>query len=96
MNSAVVNETEQDTRPFIAVTMGDGAGVGPEVTVGALLAENAYRDCRPVVIGDVRRLQLGAEALGVEANITPTHASLEDVFVVATRPKNGQPKVAAA
>ncbi len=53
--------TAQDTRPVIAVTMGDGAGVGPEVTVGALLAENAYRDCRPVVIGDVYRLELGAE-----------------------------------
>ena len=32
-----------DTRPFIAVTMGDGAGVGPEVTVGALVD----RGCLP-------------------------------------------------
>ena len=67
--TTAVNATDQDTRPFIAVTMGDGAGVGPEVTVGALLDDNAYRDCRPVVIGDVHRLQLGANALGVEANI---------------------------
>ena len=35
--TSAANATEQDTRPFIAVTMGDGAGVGPEVTVGALL-----------------------------------------------------------
>ncbi|WP_104173851.1 4-hydroxythreonine-4-phosphate dehydrogenase PdxA [Arthrobacter sp. Y81] len=80
MNSAVVNETEQDTRPFIAVTMGDGAGVGPEVTVGALLAENAYRDCRPVVIGDVYRLELGAKALGVTPDIVEVQTVQEAVF----------------
>ena len=79
MNSAL-NETEQDTRPVIAVTMGDGAGVGPEVTVGALLAENAYRDCRPVVIGDMYRLELGAKALGVEANIVEIQDVAEAVF----------------
>ncbi|WP_314194417.1 4-hydroxythreonine-4-phosphate dehydrogenase PdxA [uncultured Arthrobacter sp.] len=78
--TSAVNATEQDTRPFIAVTMGDGAGVGPEVTVGALLDENAYRDCRPVVIGDVHRLQLGAQALGVEANIVEVETVGEAVF----------------
>jgi 4-hydroxythreonine-4-phosphate dehydrogenase len=80
MTSAVANSTEQDTRPFIAVTMGDGAGVGPEVTVGALVAENAYRDCRPVVIGDTYRLQLGAKALGVEADIVEVASVGEAVF----------------
>ena len=78
--TSAVNATEQDTRPFIAVTMGDGAGVGPEVTVGALLDQNAYRDCRPVVIGDVHRLQLGAKALGVEANIVEVETVGEAVF----------------
>jgi 4-hydroxythreonine-4-phosphate dehydrogenase len=78
--TSAVNATEQDTRPFIAVTMGDGAGVGPEVTVGALLDGNAYRDCRPVVIGDVHRLQLGAKALGVEANIVEVETVGEAVF----------------
>lgn len=79
MNSAL-NATEQDTRPFIAVTMGDGAGVGPEVTVGALLDENAYRICRPVVIGDVYRMELGAKALGVQANIVEIQDVAEAVF----------------
>ncbi|SDL76168.1 4-hydroxythreonine-4-phosphate dehydrogenase PdxA [Arthrobacter sp. ok362] len=79
MNSAL-NATDQDTRPVIAVTMGDGAGVGPEVTVGALLAENAYRDCRPVVIGDVYRLGLGAKALGLTADIVEIQDVAEAVF----------------
>ncbi|WP_104140269.1 4-hydroxythreonine-4-phosphate dehydrogenase PdxA [Arthrobacter sp. ZGTC131] len=79
-NNTEASNTEQDTRPFIAVTMGDGAGVGPEVTVGALLAENAYRDCRPVVIGDTYRLRLGATALGVEADIVEVVSVSEAVF----------------
>ena len=79
-NSTEANSTDQDTRPFIAVTMGDGAGVGPEVTVGALVAENAYRDCRPVVIGDTYRLQLGAKALGVKADIVEVASVGEAVF----------------
>jgi 4-hydroxythreonine-4-phosphate dehydrogenase len=78
--TSAVNATAQDTRPFIAVTMGDGAGVGPEVTVGALLDQNAYRDCPPVVIGDVHRLQLGAKALGVEANIVEVENVGDAVF----------------
>lgn len=80
MTSAAANSTDQDSRPFIAVTMGDGAGVGPEVTVGALVAENAYRDCRPVVIGDTYRLRLGAKALGVEADIVEVASVGEAVF----------------
>lgn len=74
------SNTKQDARPFIAVTMGDGAGVGPEVTVGALVAENAYRDCRPVVIGDTYRLQLGAKALGVKADIVEVANVSDAVF----------------
>ncbi|KUM31024.1 hypothetical protein AQ436_15985 [Arthrobacter sp. EpRS66] len=64
-----MSTTTLDTRPFIAVTMGDGSGVGPEVTVGALLDANAYKISRPVVIGDFHRLSMGAEALGLKAEI---------------------------
>ncbi|NKX54774.1 4-hydroxythreonine-4-phosphate dehydrogenase PdxA [Arthrobacter mobilis] len=69
-----------DTRPYIAVTMGDGAGVGPEVTVGALLDSAAYRAGRPVVIGDVHRLQLAAAVLGVTARIVEIGDVSEAVF----------------
>ena len=33
--------------PRIAVTMGDGAGIGPEVIVRALLDPEIPRRCRP-------------------------------------------------
>jgi len=44
-------------RPRIGITMGDPAGVGPEVIVKALAHGEVYAQCRPLVIGDRRRLE---------------------------------------
>ncbi|HEU5316457.1 MAG TPA: 4-hydroxythreonine-4-phosphate dehydrogenase PdxA [Chloroflexota bacterium] len=53
------------SHPTLAITMGDPAGIGPEVTVKAL-ADGALNDlCRPLVIGDQRVLEAAAEASGV-------------------------------
>ncbi|MGL5512864.1 MAG: 4-hydroxythreonine-4-phosphate dehydrogenase PdxA [Sporomusa sp.] len=46
--------------PILAITMGDGAGCGPEIIVKALADENIYRLCRPLVFGDAGRLRLAA------------------------------------
>ena len=43
-------------RPRIAVTMGDAAGVGPEVVMKALAHRELYAIARPLVVGDARRL----------------------------------------
>ena len=39
--------------PVIGITMGDPAGIGPEIIVKALGDKNLYRMCRPVVLGDL-------------------------------------------
>jgi len=46
-----------DRRPIIAITMGDAAGVGPEVVVKALAHADVYARCRPLVVGDAGRLE---------------------------------------
>ena len=56
-------------RPIVAVTMGDGAGVGPEITVAAVLDPEVTAICRPVVIGDAERLRRAAGILGIDAEI---------------------------
>ncbi|MGV2855678.1 4-hydroxythreonine-4-phosphate dehydrogenase PdxA [Glutamicibacter sp. AGC13] len=76
-----MSTTTLDSRPFIAVTMGDGSGVGPEVTVGALMDVNAYEISRPVVIGDCHRLSLGAKALGFKADIVEISEVSEAQFI---------------
>jgi 4-hydroxythreonine-4-phosphate dehydrogenase len=40
-------------RPIIGMTMGDAAGVGPEIIVKALAQNEVWNICRPVVIGDL-------------------------------------------
>ncbi|GAA1385359.1 D-threonate 4-phosphate dehydrogenase [Pseudonocardia kongjuensis] len=58
------------TLPTIAVTMGDAAGIGPEVIVPALVHPDVLGRCRPVVIGDAGRLRRATEILGHPARIT--------------------------
>lgn len=42
----------QDKRPVIGITMGDPAGIGPEIIVSALAANLINHVCNPVVLGD--------------------------------------------
>lgn len=42
-----------DERPLLAITMGDAAGIGPEIIVKALARPDVLNMCRPIVIGDV-------------------------------------------
>jgi 4-phospho-D-threonate 3-dehydrogenase / 4-phospho-D-erythronate 3-dehydrogenase len=53
-------------RPRIAITMGDPAGVGPEIAVKALEHAEVMRLCDPVVVGDLAVLRRAAEAIGRE------------------------------
>ena len=68
-------------RPRIAITMGDPAGVGPEVIVKALAHAEVYAQCRPLVIGDRRRLEragaLTRSPLTVRAVSAPHEAAFE-------------------
>jgi 4-phospho-D-threonate 3-dehydrogenase / 4-phospho-D-erythronate 3-dehydrogenase len=44
-------------KPIIGITMGDAAGIGPEVIVKALNHKEVYENCRPLVIGDAKILE---------------------------------------
>ena len=43
--------------PIIAMTMGDAAGIGPEVIMKSLAHPELHEQCRPLVIGDAERFQ---------------------------------------
>ena len=66
--------------PIVAVTMGDGAGIGPEVIVPAVLHPDTLAVCRPVVVGDVERLRLAAGIVGADAEIVPVDGPGDAVF----------------
>ncbi|MCU4296271.1 4-hydroxythreonine-4-phosphate dehydrogenase PdxA [Brevibacterium permense] len=55
--------------PVLAITLGDVAGIGPEITAKSLLGHDELREkCVPVVIGDVASVRRGVEAVGGEAS----------------------------
>jgi 4-hydroxythreonine-4-phosphate dehydrogenase len=69
--------TEQRIRPLIGVTMGDAAGVGPEVVVKALNLPEIHADCRPLVIGDLHRFQVTVEGIGLPLKVQPVRSPAE-------------------
>ena len=57
--------------PRIAVTMGDPAGIGPEIVVLAHAADEVFSACLPVVYGDAGILRRAAAVLGREIEVVP-------------------------
>lgn len=53
----------QPRLPRIAITMGDPAGIGPEVVLKAVAEEEVQRVCAPVIIGDAQLLAHTARTL---------------------------------
>jgi len=57
------------SRPPVAVTMGDPAGIGPELVARVLSEDWVAAACRPVVIGDADVLEAAAQVVGSHARI---------------------------
>ncbi|AOS61023.1 4-hydroxythreonine-4-phosphate dehydrogenase PdxA [Actinoalloteichus hymeniacidonis] len=66
--------------PVIAITMGDGAGIGPEVVAGALAEATVYERCRPLVIGDAGRLRQAAALMNAEVEVVAVGSIAEASF----------------
>lgn len=53
--------------PRIAITMGDPAGIGPEVVLKAVAEEDIQRVCTPIIIGDAQLLAHTARKLDLQS-----------------------------
>lgn len=51
-------------KPITAITMGDPAGIGPEICIGTVLEHETYDVCRPFIIGSIAILKRAAKVLG--------------------------------
>jgi 4-phospho-D-threonate 3-dehydrogenase / 4-phospho-D-erythronate 3-dehydrogenase len=63
------------SRPLLAITLGDPAGIGPEVIVKALQHPSLFEKARPLVIGDRRILARAAAWIGQSS---PTFEIVEE------------------
>ena len=89
-------------KPLLLITMGDPAGVGPEVVLKAIFRGGIAEVCRPVVLGDRRTLEAAARELGLplkveeiwspkEGNFTGEVLNLIPLTTLSTLPK-GRPQ----
>ncbi len=60
-----------NTRPIVAITMGDPCGVGPEIIVKAFDSPAFSGECVPLVIGDSLPIERAIRLLGSSAVIRP-------------------------
>jgi 4-hydroxythreonine-4-phosphate dehydrogenase len=67
-------------RPIIGITMGDAAGVGPEIIMKALAVPEVYEMSRPLVIGDARRLRKAGQIVGSKLSVRPVQRPEEAAF----------------
>ncbi len=66
-------------KPVIGITMGDAAGIGPEIVLKALADKDLLNTCRCVIIGDLARLQAVAAELGVNFEFTRIDSANFDI-----------------
>jgi 4-phospho-D-threonate 3-dehydrogenase / 4-phospho-D-erythronate 3-dehydrogenase len=59
------NPSNNQNLPRVAVTIGDAAGIGAEITLKAVADAEIRENCQPVVIGDAKFLLDTAEKLGL-------------------------------
>ena len=69
--------TDMEFRPRVAITMGDAAGIGPEITVKSLADPAAAARCIPLVLGDARVLERAMEATGVRVPLRTIRSAAE-------------------
>jgi 4-phospho-D-threonate 3-dehydrogenase / 4-phospho-D-erythronate 3-dehydrogenase len=73
-----------NTLPLLAITMGDPAGIGPEVVLKALRNRDVYARCRPLVLGDRRMLERAAAWVGADLGYQAVEDPAEGSYSAGT------------
>jgi 4-hydroxythreonine-4-phosphate dehydrogenase len=67
-------------KPIIGITMGDPAGIGPEIIAKALSRRRIYSICRPIVIGHSGSMRMGIEVASAKLTVHPVKDVKEAFF----------------
>lgn len=69
-----------DNRAILGITMGDPAGIGPEISVRALSHKDIYDACRPLIIGDAGVMAKAVGIIDPEIVVRPVANVGEAIF----------------
>ncbi len=72
------------TKPILAITMGDPAGIGPEIIVKALSREDTYQKCRPLVSGDAAIIELAVSQMNAGLKVHAINDVKDALFELGT------------
>ena len=61
----------QDKKPILAITMGDPAGIGPEIAAKALAKKRISMLCQPLIIGDAKVMEQAIKIVGLNLALKP-------------------------
>ncbi|HEY2867109.1 MAG TPA: hypothetical protein VGJ02_08455, partial [Pyrinomonadaceae bacterium] len=73
---------DREALPAIGITLGDPAGIGPEICVKAMVEPSVLKTCRPILIGDRELLEKTKNALGSRVRFQNADENLDDAITV--------------
>jgi 4-hydroxythreonine-4-phosphate dehydrogenase len=71
-------------RPLIGISVGDPAGIGPEITAKALALPEIYELCKPLVVAEAEMMKEAVRFSGLDLKIHPVPSLKESIFQFRT------------
>ncbi|MEH7416645.1 4-hydroxythreonine-4-phosphate dehydrogenase PdxA [Neobacillus drentensis] len=71
-------------KPVVAITIGDPAGIGPEITVDTMMDEKVYQECKPFLIGSVDIVKRAMEVKNCNFAVNKINKPSEGKFQYGT------------
>lgn len=75
---------DKTSRPLIGISVGDPAGIGPEVTVKALAVPELYKLCRPLAIAESEMMKAAVAFSGLNLRVHPVSLPNEGRYTFGT------------
>lgn len=72
------------SRPLIGISVGDPAGIGPEITAKALSLAEVYEICRPLVVGEMEIMKGAVQFSGLDLRMNPLSSPGEGIYRFGT------------
>ena len=73
-----------DTRPILGISVGDPAGIGPEITAKALAVSHTYKICRPLVVCDLKVMEEAVSFSGLDLTCNAVKTPVEGLYEYGT------------
>ncbi len=79
-------KVDKNSLPRIGITIGDIAGIGPEITVKAVADSEIRKICVPVIFGDAKLLERVCQSSNVpfDYEVVPSNSKVAQIFFTPT------------